>query len=482
MSNKIETSLPAKLTYLPVLQQITSSYLQVNEIGEEDQKNIDLVVEEALLTILSTSLKNAINQEICFSIDIRDQSLILSFKDMGEPYDFSQLDHYKNELSDEDKLQKGLSLFIIKKLMNRVDLLNLGKKGHELKLVRYLNKYQEPQELIVEEDLSHLNFSLTFLPPEKAILIAQSAYQTYGHSYLYEDVYYPERISAKIQEGTFISAGALSDDDRLLGHTALIMDDNHKSGELGVAFVHPKVRGKGFLQDLTLKLIEDAQLKNLEMIYVTAVTSHIYSQKAAAKFQFKDMAILIGCGSELNMKGINEISDHRESFVIMGRYFSTKLSRKIYSPLKHQEIIFKTLDYLGLSENQSTVDHQHQAHHKDLEITTSLYNTAKIYAYDLTSDLPQRIKKIKFDLTANSAKGIYLYLNLNHPLLPKIYDQLEALDFIYAGITCEYHDQDWLILQHLNGFPIEFEKININTDFGKTIQSYIQQEYIKLTN
>ncbi len=482
MSNKIETSLPAKLKYLPLLQQITSYYLQVNDIAKDDQMSIDLVVEEALLTILSTSLKNAINQEVCFSVNIHDQSLILSFKDMGEPYDFSQLDHYKNEPSDEDKIQKGLSLFIIKKLMNKVDLLNLGKKGHELKLVRYLNKYQEREELTEEEDLSHLTYALTFLPPEKAILIAQSAYQTYGYSYIYEDVYYPERISTKIKEGTFISAGALSDDDRLLGHTALVMDDNKKTGELGVAFVHPKVRGKGFLQDLTLKLIENAQLKDLQMIYVTAVTSHLFSQKAAAKFEFKDMALLIGCGSELNMKGINEISDHRESFVIMGRYFNNKLPRKIYPPHKHQEIMLKTIDHLGLTQTYLSDENQHQGHNKDLEITTSLYNTAKIYAYDLTSDLVQRIKKIKFDLTANSAKAIYLYLNLNHPLLPTIYNQFEALDFFYAGVTCEYHDQDWLILQHLNGFPVEFDKININTDFGKKIQNYIQQEYTKLTN
>ncbi len=475
-------ALPAKLKYLSLLQQTATNYLQINDLSDQDKQNIDLVIEEALLTILSTSLKNSVDQELSFTMNILDQSLILSFKDMGEPYDFSQLDQYKNEISEDEKIGKGLSLFIIKKLMNKVELLNLGKKGHELKLVRYLNKYQESHEKIVEEDLSNLPFTLEFLPPEKAILIAQSAYQTYGHSYLYEDVYYPERISAKIKEGTFISVGALSNDDRLLGHTALILDENNKSGELGVAFVNPNARGKGFLQDLTLKLIDNAQSKKLKMIYVTAVTSHIFSQKAATKFQFKDMALFIGCGSELNMKGINEVSDHRESFVIMGRYFNQKLDRPIYAPLKHQEMISNTLANLGVEQSEQAQPKEQTVHPKGLEITTSLYNTAKIFAYDLTLDLPQKIKKIKFDLSANSAKAIYLYLNLNHPLLPAIYNQLEALDFIYAGVTCEYHDQDWLILQYLNGFPIEFEKININTDFGKTIKDYIQQEYFRLTN
>lgn len=104
-----------------------------------------------------------------------------------------------------------------------------------------------------------------------------------------------------------------------------------KLARLGVAFVHPKVRGKGFLQDLTLKLIENAQLKDLQMIYVTAVCHICSHKKAAAKFEFKDMAHELVCGSELNMKGINEISDHRESFVIMGRYFLLAPSKNLSS-------------------------------------------------------------------------------------------------------------------------------------------------------
>ncbi len=482
MSNQVEIVLPAKLKYLSLLQRAATSYLDLNAISNEDQSNIELVIEEALLTILSTSLKNACNQEICFSINILDRSLVLTFKDMGEPYDFNQLNYSQNEIEDEVRPEKGFSLFIIKKLMNKVELLNLGKKGHELRLVRFLNKYQETFEKIIVEDLSNLPFGLEFLSPDKAIQIAQSAYQTYGHSYLYEDIYYPERISEKIKIGSFISVGALSNDDRLLGHAALILDENKKSGELGVAFVHPKARGKGFLQDLTQKLIENAQTKELDMIYVTAVTSHVFSQKAALKFQFKDMALLIGCGSELNMKGINEISDHRESFITMGRYFKHQLVRNIYPPLKHQNIILQTLENLGLT--QASLDHQEnhrQTHQQELEITTNLYNTAKIFAYNLTTDLPKKVKKIKFDLTASSAKAIYLYLNLNHSFLPQVFNQFEAQGFIYAGLICEYKDQDWLILQYLNGFPVEFEKIYINTDFGKTIQEYIQDEYIKLT-
>ena len=481
MANKIEMTLPAKVKYLSLLQQVATNYLLSNEISDQDQSNINLVVEEALLTILSTSLKNAINQELSFAIDIQDQSLILSCKDMGEPVDYGQLNNLPDQTIDDESFEKGLSLFIIKKLMNKVELLNLGKKGHELKLVRYLNKYQEPIEKIVEEDLSHLPYSLVFLPPEKAILIAQSAYQTYGHSYLYEDVYYPERIAGKIKDGSFISVGALSNDDRLLGHTALVLDDNHKTGELGVAFVNPNARGKGFLQDLTFKLIENAQDKNLEMIYVTAVTSHIYSQKAASKFEFKDMALFVGCGSELNMKGINEVSDHRESFIIMGRYFNTKMTRTIYLPPKHREIISNTLEHLGITPLLNSEDNSYQAHTKGIEISTSLYHTAKVFAYDIDSDLPHKIKKIKFDLTANSAKAIYLYLNLNDPKLPSLFEQFENLDFFYAGITCGYHDQDWIILQYLNGFPVDFDKININTEFGRIIHNYVKAEYIKLT-
>ena len=49
------------------------------------------------------------------------------------------------------------------------------------------------------------------MQPEEAVYVSRCIYKTYRHTYLNEDLYFPEKISAMNRDGRMISSVAVSD-------------------------------------------------------------------------------------------------------------------------------------------------------------------------------------------------------------------------------------------------------------------------------
>jgi serine/threonine-protein kinase RsbW len=63
--------------------------------------------------------------------------------------------------------------------------------------------------------------------------VSKSVYKTYGYSYPFEYVYYPEKIIALNEGGKIHSAVALADESEIAGHCALhYWDENPQIAEI----------------------------------------------------------------------------------------------------------------------------------------------------------------------------------------------------------------------------------------------------------
>jgi hypothetical protein len=69
---------------------------------------------------------------------------------------------------------------------------------------------------------------------------------------------------------------------------------------------------------------------------------------------------------------------------------------------------------------------------------------------------------------------ISLYLKLSDPLTSYLTDEFEKMGFFFAGILPgALAGGDALILQYLNNVPIDYEKIQLDSDAGKHLLDYI---------
>jgi anti-sigma regulatory factor (Ser/Thr protein kinase) len=486
-----ELILPNDIRFLQVARAYVREIALLAGISQMDAKNLELAMEEACTNTIEFAFEPGEHGTFILKGALNPSTLILSIHDRGLPFDQSLAPTYKPPQNGNPNLVNinGMGLYLIGHVVDRVEWVNHGRGGKELRLIKNLphsdvTEHLSDAELAPFRDSGPLappqNYTIRLLRPEEAIWVAQCIYQAYGYSYTDDYLYYPKRITHMNETGDMISAVAVDEAGRLVGHCALVIHDFGHVAELDHAVVRPDNRKAGLLGRMTSFLEQESQRRALQGIFAQAVTSHIFSQRVINNLGYRECALFLGLlPSSLHFKRINLESKHqRESCAIFYKKVLPPSVSKVHAPSSHKEMLQSIYSRLKIPvEFLPPADSRDQ----DLgKIQVSFHRSlgfGEIKVLKAGKDSAIEIRRAVSDLYGiTGARTVYLDLPLSQDGTPELCEVAEMEGFFFGGLGPNFADDgDVLHLQHLK-VELDTTCVQMASDFGKSLLAYIAKE------
>lgn len=367
-------------------------------------------------------------------------------------------------------------------LIEKADLIEVVLK--ENSAVKFILTLNRNEELLAEAEINipknetdvckNNGFSYTVrrMIPEECFQISKCAYEVYGSTYIYSELYYPDIVKKLNQEDKLLSYVAVSPENDIMGHVAFKTDG--ENGEMLAAFTRFKYRGMKCLESISVHLMKDAEERKLTGIFANAVTTHKYSQKSAKRLKMVECALMLSSVKPLDFKEISPFSRKRESVFLYYKYLKKPKNLNIYVPEKHRAIVSQIYRALGVPVN--FLDAKRCAMYSKTDITVRLTqnNTYLIYinkyGKGIIKDIITRMKTV----SAANLNVVFLYLSLADPLTEKVTHRLENLGFLFCGVM-PGAENNYLILQYLNSYT-GYEEIKTASAFSKKLFDYVRNQ------
>ena len=492
---------PNSLAYLPMaINFVQENALRIG-FEEGEIKKIEIGVEEAVSNVIKHAFgpqEDAEFRIICERVPLGLKTII---KDKGLPFDPAAPPEFKPGDIKDDAPENGLGLYLMQQFMDEVSFHNLGREGKEIHLVKYLHhelvevppsgalckNIETPEIKKTPFPPKSIPFTMCQARPSDAIEIAKCAYDAYKYSYIYEHIYYPDRLSQLIDSGKILSVVAVTRDKQksIMAHIALSFDDPGEiTAEMGMAFTKYEYQNQGCAKKLSILLLKEAVKKGLLGLWAKAITTHVYSQKFTLDVGFKESGILLGHHTDawrwkhLAPQG-QRVSDVLAYYAVPFKpHIKFQRQQEIYAPKHHHEMIEKIYSNLNRKPNYVDIpkiptDLQHSL--PVVKISTDTYDwQAKIEVKTYGGDIVRQIKTTVKKLCIDKLEVIYLYLNLTDPFTAVLTNDFEDLGFFFAGIMPGPVSGDKLVLQYLNNVLIDYDKIQLYSDFAKELLAYIK--------
>lgn len=375
----------------------------------------------------------------------------------------------------------ALSDFVIHKLLDKYRYINKGKDGRSIEMIIYASEDRikdtslEFQNKIQEQE----QFTLIRTPTFSDITgISRLFYKSYGYSYVNDLVYFPDRLESEVKENRLISKVAISDNDTVIGHIALMQAfKNAKISEWGMAISDPNLRGQGIMTQLITEIMNYAKSSTFCGIFSHSVTNHEFTQKICTKYAFSDVALLVGyAGSDISFKNINNSLSQRESTIISYIQLEELSEVELFLPLNHQEMIMELYKGIGINivqKNLSKIPNIPDTT-KAIDTIIPALNIAEVILENIGLDAFETLKYITKKYSIAKIDIIYLYINLEDENSISLVKKLESFGYLFAGIFPYYHHNHTLVLQYINNLKFDYNLINSYTPLAKKLKSYIQ--------
>ena len=505
MSNQtLELKVPNSNLYLPVIQDVVEKFSEMRGFQKNEIMHLQLGVEEVVSNINKHAFDENENKTFDLIFVPSELGLEIIIKDMGIPFDPSLMPEFKPEELSESFSDKGLGVFLLKQFMDDVSFVNRGKKGKETHLFKYLknksieNYFSNKELKDAEKDKvadvlpkGSVSYYVRYIKPSEAVGVSRCAYSSYGYTYAYVHMYYPERVNELNKAGNLVSHIAVTDDEEIIGHAALAFQNpGDKTAELGIAFVKPKYRGQGCLKELSKARLATARKMNLTGVYMHAVTTHVFSQKPAHKNGFKDCALYIAKYPHVEFKSIIDGKEEvrrnkqRESVVLSFLFLEKPEMHRLFVPEHHKDMISKIYESLGANPEMilNAEKDNNIADESVIKLNTDneLLAVMKIEKYG--KDLLNEISKSLKSLCIERFETINLYQKMTDINILHYTEEFEKLGFFFCGILPGSNGDDSMILQYLNNQVIDYDIIKLDSDIGNKMLQYIKQEDPNKTN
>ena len=461
---------------------------------EPDLELIDRSVAEAVSNVIQHAFQRSEQGAVEIACERVPLGLKIAVRDKGLPFDPEQAPECPFPEQAKRSFIPGCGLFVMKEVMDEVSFNNLGHDGKETVLIKYLKNrdirdyYQacdlEPYTVVVDTDSmapGKIEFEVRPLRPSEAVEVSRCVYRAYGYSYSNEIAYYPDRIVQLNESGKIFSAVAVTKDNEIAGHCALLMwDDKSRVAEMGMGAVNPEFRAQGVFKRLSEYLMGKAQSLGLVGVFARAVTNHTYSQQVAHGLGMRDCALFVGfIPRSASFRGITEQLPQRDSLVSHFKYLREAPREALYPPPQHVDVIGWLFANIGASaELKALGDSADSDLPAESVIQARTYGKlslaemdVEVYGQDIVTQVRARLK----DLCLKHVDIIYMYLDLSDPCTAHFSGHFEEMGFFFAGILPGSLPGDALILQYLNNVPIDYDKIRLESSAGRDLLAYIRE-------
>lgn len=458
---------------------------------EETLLSIESGVSKAVTAVIDYSFEPGERQTLKISFERIPEGLKVSIRDQGLPYD-GAVEDSENQLGEGSGL--GPQIFQLREYLDEVVFHNLGLEGKEIVLIKHLKgkgindyydacelePYAEPAPGTIPSSVPP-SCTVRRMKDSEAVEVSKSVYKTYGYSYPFEYVYYPEKIVDLNRGGKIHSAVALVGEKEIAGHCALLYwEENPQIAEMAQGVVKPEYRSLGCFVRLTEYLIEQAGEEGLIGVFGKSVTVHTYSQQVGHRHGLGDCALMLAhVPVTSTFKGIREKLRRRTSLLVGFKYINRQEDATVHPPGHHREMIRRIYQNIGMSPTIPTSDEGRQENPDQTSIfRVRVYgpmDMALIFIERYGENIVVEIKRKIRELCLKKIEVVNLYLDLSNPLTSRLTGQFEELGFFFAGLLpAALPGADALVLQYLNNVPVNYDEIQVASGMAKELVTYIR--------
>jgi anti-sigma regulatory factor (Ser/Thr protein kinase)/GNAT superfamily N-acetyltransferase len=407
----------------------------------------------------------------------RPGRVVVAVEDMGLPFDYSHL----GEIADQGVFGDSF--------VDEVRLLNLGRGGNRVELVKLLphvhirehlsedEHHRTVQAPAVPEDAS---YEIRPMRPEESPELSRCIYRSYGYSYDWDYVYYPDRIRELQEGGLMRSYVAVAPGDEIVGHIAMRVEyPEDPIGEAGQAVVDPRYRGHHLFPKMMTYMLEQARNDGVYGLYGEATAVHPYSQKGSLELGAKETGFLLGYipGSVSYKEIRKDMEGRRGSAALLYTRTNPEPERTVYPPATHREMVRRIVEYNGLRRTigSDTGSQMPPSSRITVEVRRD-HNLAFLRVEEPGADLQDLVRVRLRELCLHRIDCIYVDLPLSHPTVQDAGARLHELGFFFGAILPELRDGDVLRLQYLNEVDIRPEDVRTASDFGQELFDLVLEE------
>ena len=478
--NTTDTSrliIPARLRSIPLARAHARTVAEQSGFDPSACSAIELGVEEAAAQFIGLANDETATLEL--GCEPEATRLILSLRYHGLPLDFSRWPEY--DPNQPEAHLEGLSAYLMRRAFDEARWRNLGKEGQEWQLVKFLATPRvdtEPPPVTPLAPAATPAFIIRRLQAADALAVSRCIYASYGYSYVYDFVYYPNRLAALNASDELISAVAVAADGEVLGHAALIPAGTEaQTGELAMIATLPHYRSGGVGRQLSEWLLDWAARQGWHGVNANAVTSHPFSQHICVRLGFRPCGLLLGLApASMSFHGIADHLRQRESCVLLYHALQSPSARTLYPPLRYQPLLTRIYGWLDRPVSFAPGQPPAAATSR-WEITAKgHFGAAILTVRQLGQDAAHIVAGQLLELRRQGMECVLLYLNLNDPALPHFAADWERLGFHFAGMLPGGEEGDWLILNHLLQQAFDYERLVLADDWSRELLAAIEAE------
>ncbi|MCD4784914.1 MAG: GNAT family N-acetyltransferase [Candidatus Eremiobacteraeota bacterium] len=430
--------------------------------------------------------------EITFIISIQEHALTVKIIDQGPPVNELDLGkhegHYKNYL---DNCRKAMSH--ARSHLNKVVMKNLGRKGRELillKFVTYKDKTCNSFEKNDQKEIIHKYkgpIEIREMKTEEAGDLSRLVWEVYGRSYLYEMIYYPEKVVDLMKHKLLTPLVAVTDKGEILGVLSLTRDSSTPAiCEIGQGMLAPSIRQRGIFSKLVKMTTNQAGKEGLSAVYAEAVAVHPHSQESCMREGLHETSLLLGyLSAEVDFGKLEDEDARGKRNAVLACFYMIKppVSETIYVPGEHVQMVKKIYSQFGLAPNISTEScdfGEEEVASLELHTDKSEIKLARILIRNYSKRIDEQIFADLKQLQAEGFEVIWLDLPLNLPGTSTLTHKFEKIGFFFAGVLPHggSPDGDILRFQYLNFDNVNLD-LKIYSEFGKELSEYVLGEYGK---
>jgi serine/threonine-protein kinase RsbW len=449
-------------------------------LGDKATDRLNRSVETVCRNIIEHAFDP--DEEGQYDIEIlrRPGQAIIAVEDQGLPSDYAHL---------RDDGDTALPEVLRHPFADEVRFINLGRGGNRVELIKHL-PHGDVREALPEEEhhrvvrataaSENVALEIRMMRPEESTELSRCVYRSYGYSYDWDYVYYPNRIRELQESGLMRSCVAVTPEGEFVGHLAATVEGSDPPvAEAGQAVVDPRFRGHRLFERMKTFLAERAKEWEMYGLYSEATAVHPYSQRGNIQLGAKEGGFLLGyIPASVSYKEIGENRKGRRGSVALF-YMRTnpEPERTIYPPAAYGEVIQRVVEHNGLHRtNKDDSDAEMPPSSRMSVAVRRDHNVAFLRVEEPGADLQDLVRVRLRELCLHRVDCIYVDLPLSHPAVQSAGSRLDELGFFFGGIIPELRDGDVLRLQYLNEVDIRPDDVRAGSDFGQELVDLIFQQ------
>jgi anti-sigma regulatory factor (Ser/Thr protein kinase) len=461
----------------PVIEFVKEMTLR---LGLGDAEHVDQAVELVCMNVI----EHAFGPEEEGSLDVqvlrRAGLVVVAVEDQGLPFDYKRLE------DGEDRTV----LEVLHGSFDETRFVNLGRRGNRVELLKHLPHTDVRDHLPEDEHRRTMKataahedipLEIRMMRPEESFELSRCVYRSYGYSYDWDYIYYPDRIRELQEKGLMISCVAVTPEGEFVGHLAITVEHpDSRAGESGQAVVDPRFRGHHLFPKMKTFMADWAAEAGMYGLYSEATAVHPYSQRGNLHLGAKETGFLLGyIPASVSYKQIGEDREGRRGSVALF-YMRVKdePEREMYPPAPYLEAVRRVVEHNGLRRVLGEApDSALHPSRMSVEVRQD-HNLAFVRVDEPGADLEELVRGHLRDLSLHRVDCVYLDLPLSHPATAGAAAGLENLGVIFGGIIPEAHPGggDVLRLQYLNNIEIQAGDVSTASDFGEELLGLISRQ------